>query len=85
MCMKPEDSYIYGNYDTSVGRLIRVFLDRCTKTENNCKSKEEINDFITGKYLTLLTNMIRFDSNNMGKESIVEESRLSWIPISKTH
>ena len=38
LCMKPEDAYIYGNYDTEVGRLIRVFLNRCSGIENNCKS-----------------------------------------------
>ena len=54
--MKPEDAYIYGNYDTSVGRLIRVYLNRCTGIENNCKNEQEIDDFITYKFLVLLTN-----------------------------
>ena len=54
--MKPEDAYIYGNYDTTVGRMIRVFLERCSGIENNCKSEQEINEFMTYKFLTLLTN-----------------------------
>ena len=54
--MKPEDAYIYGNYDTSVGRLIRVFLDRCTDIEKNCKSEQEITDFMKFKFLVMLAN-----------------------------
>ena len=57
MCLKPEDMYIYGNYDTSVGRMVRVRLDRCTDAvKNNCKSNDEIDNFITGKFLALLVN-----------------------------
>ena len=54
--MKPEDTYIYGNYDTSVGRMIKVLLVRCKSTEMECKSDQEINDFMTGKYLIFLAN-----------------------------
>ena len=56
MCLKPEDMYIYGDYDTSVGRMLQVFLERCTDPVNNCKSEQEIDDFIMGKFLVLLTN-----------------------------
>ena len=55
--METEDAYIYGNYDTSIGRIIRVHLDRCTDiVKNNCKSDDEIDNFITGKFLALLNN-----------------------------
>ena len=56
MCIKPEDAYIYGNYDTSIGRMIRVYLNKCTDAENNCKSEQDIDNFFTYKFLLMLTN-----------------------------
>ena len=46
-----------------------------------CKDTEEIKAFIRNKYLVLLYNQIRFDSNSYENEAMVPESRLKWIPI----
>ena len=56
MCIKPEDAYIYGNYDSYSGRMLRFALEKCTDTDKNCKSEQEIIDFISSKYLILLSN-----------------------------
>ena len=47
-----------------------------------CKSEEEINEYMRKRYLILLTNQIRFDPNNLGKEAIVKESVIEWFRLS---
>ena len=54
-CMKKEDAYIFGNYNSNSGRMLRVKLMKCSN-ESYCKSEKEILDFIIGKYFLFLNN-----------------------------
>ena len=47
--------------------------------EEFCKTEEEIDDFMRGKYLLLLNNQIRFDSHDYNEDSIKMESRIRWM------
>ena len=55
VCLKKEDAYISGNYDSETARNIRIKLERCMG-KDYCKSQEYIDDFITNKYLVILKN-----------------------------
>ena len=79
--MDEEDRFIQGNFATNVASLIRIRLNRCTG-ELYCKSKEEIDAYMRGKYLLLYTNKIRFISDSFGEGSIVMESNMEWMRIS---
>ena len=57
-----------------------MLLNRC-HDKPYCKSKEEIDEFLTGKFLLILTNQIRFDSSKYSEDSIVQESRVDWIRV----
>jgi len=46
-----------------------------------CKSDEEITEFMRDKWILLLYNQIRFDSNYYGEEAIIQESRIMWVPV----
>ena len=46
-----------------------------------CKSKDEIKEWLSGKYIVLFYNQIRFDPKNFFEESKIKESRISYIPI----
>ena len=47
-----------------------------------CKSKEEILDWISGLYIVLLYNQVRFDAESMWEGAYVYESRIKYIPVS---
>lgn len=47
--------------------------------------EEQIESFLTDKYLLLYNNQIRFDSEKLDEESIVAESTTRWFMIDKTH
>ena len=47
-----------------------------------CRSRDEIRDWLSGKYIVLLYNQIVFQSDEFGDSSVAKESRLTYIPIS---
>ena len=72
---------LYGDYNSLSARTMRIQLMKC-KGEVYCKSEEEINNFVRDKYLLMLNNQIRFDSNQFGPYSIIMKSRISWFRVS---
>ena len=42
LCMRKEESYVYGDYNTNQGRTIRIKLRKCVG-HSYCKTDEEIN------------------------------------------
>ena len=60
-CIDEKDRFISGNYNTVNASYIEVELNRC-KGKDYCKTDEEINEFIRGKYLMVYMNQIRFES-----------------------
>ena len=54
---------------------------RC-EGEDYCKSKEEIDQFLRGKYMLLYTNRVRFQSNSFGDASIIKESLVEFMGVS---
>ena len=46
-----------------------------------CESKDNILKWLSGKYIVLLYNQIRFAPNDFFEASTVKESRISYIPF----
>ena len=69
LCINEEDRFVRGNFQSEAASLIQVRLNRCSG-EDYCKSKEEIDEFVRGKYILLYLNRVRFQSNYFGEESI---------------
>ena len=60
-CLDEKERFISGNFNTANGSQIRVRLNKCLD-KDYCKTNDEINDFLKGRYLVVYTNEIRFDS-----------------------
>ena len=81
MCIEPEDMRMQGDYNSETASLIHIKIEKCTD-HDYCKSEEEIDEFFkTDKYMLMLNNQIRFDSNKHEEESIIRESVLQWLPL----
>ena len=72
---------IKGDYNSATAQMLLVTLNRC-HDRDDCKTKEEIDAYIQGKYLVLLSNEIRFDSQLLAEQSIIRESVMTWYPLS---
>ena len=49
---------------------------------DGCETEEKIREWLAGKYIILLYNQIRFNSNEYFYSSAIKESRIAYIPIS---
>lgn len=47
-----------------------------------CKTEREIRDWLSGKYIVLLYNQIRFKTDEFGADSVIKEARIKYIPVS---
>ena len=47
-----------------------------------CKTEREIRDWLSGKYIVLLYNQVRFKTEEFGSDSLVKEGRIMYIPVS---
>ena len=81
ICPDRDALELNGDWDSEKARTIQINLKKCQGYEY-CKTDEQITQFMKGKYLLLLSNQIRFDSDLYGIESILPESRIMWISIS---
>lgn len=86
LCTDEREMMIKGDYNSNTAQQLIISFNRCHKDNSPpgtvCKSEKEINEFIRGKYLVLLTNQIRFDSELPGLDAIIKESILTWYPVS---
>ena len=76
--------YIYGDFESIKARLMNVQLIKCnndTRVEKDCLPEVDIRKFLRDKWLIFFNNQIRFDSQNYNEDSILGESRMTWIPV----
>ena len=64
-CISPEDTVIWGDYNTEPAMQISIKFKMC-EGENFCKPKEEILDWLRGKYIVFLYNQIVFHADEFG-------------------
>lgn len=62
-CIK-EAHTLHGNYDTASAANLMIVFEKCdrTKPKNTCKSEEEIEEWMTFKYIYTLDNQEKFVS-----------------------
>ena len=80
-----EEVSVRGSYDTEEGRIIKVLLEKCdqysVRDDLECKSEEEIEEYFSDKYFLLLSNQVRFESEEFSNDKIVKESLIKKIKI----
>jgi len=78
--MHTEDLSIYGDFNTASAQQLKVQLKKCTGRPD-CKTDEEIIQFMKGKFIMIMLNQVRFDDEKFGSQAIIKESRLLWLTI----
>ena len=61
LCTKEKDKMIKGDYNSNTAQMLLITFNRC-HDRPDCRPKDEIDDFIRGKYLVVMSNTVRFDS-----------------------
>lgn len=80
-CIDQEELFIWGDYNSAMAMQLRVSFLMC-QGHDYCKSKEEIREWLMGKYIVLLYNQVRFMAEEFGVGSLAKEARILYIPIS---
>ena len=87
-CFREERLVVHGDYNSARTRNLVLALELCDQEKRTkegdprrCKSDEEINRWLRGKYLVLYHNSRRFRVEEYGEGKIVEESRTRYIPL----
>ena len=83
-CMDVDKLELLGNYDTTSTKNLMVAFVKCdSEKRNDCKTEEEINKWLTFKYIIRLENSKRFIPNEFGEDKINKSARMRWEAISK--
>ena len=84
LCVDKEDYSLYGDYNSARAQQFNVQFLRCNAEDHpdvDCASEEEITEFIRNKFMLILYNQVRFDSNFYGEEAITKESRVMYVQV----
>ena len=65
ICLNEEDLFLYGDYDSANASQFEIQLIKCTNRDD-CKSEEEIREYFRQKFILLMYNQIRFDTDEFG-------------------
>ena len=79
-CLDTSDLDIYGDFNTPKATLLNIQLKKCSGRDD-CLPDSKIEEFLQNKYLLLVMNQVRFDSENYGEEAIIKESKVKWLTI----
>lgn len=81
MCLKPgQDMKLFGDWNTEAARVLLLVFEKCTG-KPNCKSDQQIKDYLKDKYLILATRLTRFNTDSFGDESFSTYMKLNWHSI----
>ena len=82
-CIDKEDTVIWGNYNSAKAYQLSVNFRMCEGgPANGCETEENIRTWLRRKYIVLLSNQRRFDTEGFFGEEVVLESRITYIPLS---
>ena len=83
-CFNDEEGLkLFGNFDTSAARSLLVTFEKCDpEKRNDCKSEQEITDWLSFKYIIVHENKKRFIKHKFNDERIEQKSKLNWYAIS---
>ena len=78
---RPEEISIWGDSDSlGLQQNLQLFFKRCSNETNTvvCKSEQEIDEWLYGKYIIWIINDIKFLKHKFGEGAILKESQLQW-------
>ena len=82
-CIDNDSMIIWGDYNSKKAQQISIKFKMCEGgIANGCETKDNILEWLKGKFIVLLYNQIVFSSEDLFEEARKVESRISYIPIS---
>ena len=81
-CINEEEIVIWGDYNSQKAQQIAVNFKMCEPGVGECAEKDEILKWLQNKYIVMLYNQIVFDQEGYFTDSLQEEARIVYIPIS---
>ena len=80
VCPDLDSLKLFGDFDSEKGSQIRFEIEKC-HDRPDCKSPEEITEYMQGKYLIVLNNEIVFNRDEFNEWSVQEQAKLTWLTI----
>ena len=85
-CLDVDDLEVQGDYNSPTTRSFVLLFEKCSSENDNfkdvqCKSDDEIKQWLARKFILILQNNERFSTRLYGDEKVAKESRTVWIPI----
>ena len=71
LCLDEKDIILSGDNNSNSFRLIQASIVKC-RGQDYCKTEKEIDDFLKDSFAFILSNEVRFESRNYGKEAIIK-------------
>ena len=68
-CIMPVDTMIWGDYNSEPAMQISIKFRMC-EGKDICRSRDEIREWLSGKYILILYNQIVFRPDEFGDSSI---------------
>ena len=70
---------IKGNYNSAKAIQFTLRVEVCDREKRDtCKDEETIKEWLSSKYVIVLSNQMIFNDDKYGEESITKSSRLDW-------
>ena len=80
-----ENIVISGNYQSLKASHLQIQLQKCDNlTRSDCKSDEEITQWLRRKFIVVVNNSDRFNQEDYTDNKVVRESVFTWFPIKST-
>jgi hypothetical protein len=61
--------------------MIYIRLSYKCKIENQCTEKEKSKSMFKKGWLFLLSNKVKFDNKFFGKDALIKDVDLAWLPV----
>jgi len=82
-----NDVQMHGDFDSWEAANLMVAFEKCHPAKNSrgCKSTSEIDSWLEGRYLAILTNQSKFVENKFDNGKIESYSHIFWYTLSPNH
>ena len=78
-CIDKKDTVIWGDYNSPAAQAIAVRFKMCEGgPSKGCETEEVIRNWLKGKFILLLHNQRRFESEGFFGDEVVAESHLIY-------
>ena len=78
-----QDNQLQGDYNAQKAKNLMVIFEKCHESWSNetCKSDAEIEQWIKGKFIAVLTNQKKFIPYKFGDERMEIQLQLNWYAL----